>query len=125
MKIVEIIDPRFLPLYSPHHLAGCKDCFHILATIGRGETHRFLVWPGGKITVRHAISNKRLGRLKTKEVVLEENMCRCVVGSFRGSGNWMILKEEEHSDYWTLRYDPATDVKIMDEIMWLLHRIKP
>jgi len=124
MKIVEIIDPRFLPLYSPHHLAGCRDCFHILATIGRGETHRFLVWPGGKITVRHAISNKRLGRLKTKEVVLEENMCRCVVGSFGESGNWMTLKEED-SDYWTLRYDPAISVKIMDEIMWLLHRIKP
>jgi hypothetical protein len=124
MKIVEIIDPRFLPLYSPHHLASCKDCFHILATIGRGEIHRFLVWPGGKITVRHAISNKRLGRLKTKEVVLEENMCRCVVGSFGESGNWMTLKEED-SDYWTLRYNPATDVKIMDEIMWLLHRLKP
>jgi len=123
MKIVEIIDPRFYPLYSPHHLADCKDCFHILATIG-GGIRRFLVWPGGEFTVRHAISNKRLGRLKTKEVVLEKDMCRCIIGSFGESGNWMTLKEED-SDYWTLRYNPATDVKIMDEIMWLLHRLKP
>ena len=124
MKIVEIIDPRFLSLYSPHHLAGCKDYFHILAIIGRGETHKFLVWPGGKITVRHAISNKRLGRLKIKKVVLEKDMCRCIVGSFRDGGNWMTLKEEA-DDYWTLSYNPAIDVKIMDEILRLLHRLKP
>lgn len=124
MKIVEIIDPRFLSLYFPHHLAGCKDCFHILATIGRGGIHRFLVWPGEELIVRHAISNKRLGRLKTKEVVLEKDMCRCIVGSFGESGNWMTLKEEDN-DYWTLCYNPDINVKIMNEIMWFLSRLKP
>jgi len=124
MKIVEIVDPRFLYLYSSHHLADCKDCFNILATTERGETHRFLVWPGGELKIRHMLSNKRLRGLKTKEVVLEKDMCRCVVGSFGESGNWMTL-EEEYEDYWTLRYDPAIDVKIMDEIMKLLCRLKP
>jgi hypothetical protein len=104
-------------------LTGCKDCFHILATIGKGETHRFLIWSGGEITVRHAISNKRLGRLKTKEVVLDKDMCRCVVGSFGESGNWMTLKEED-SDYWTIYYDPTVDIRIMDKIVWTLSRLK-
>ncbi len=125
MKIVEIIDPRFLSLYFPHHLAGYKDCFHISATLGiGGGIRRFLVWPGGELIVRHAISNKRLGRLKTKEVVLKKDMCRCIVGSFMESGNWMTLKEED-SDYWTLRFNPDIDVKIMDEIKWILCRLKP
>ena len=78
----------------------------------------------GRRNYSKACSNKRLGRLKTKEVVLEKDICRCVVGSFGESGNWMTLREEA-DDCWTLSYNPATDVKIMDEIMWLLHRLKP
>jgi hypothetical protein len=34
----------------------------------------------------------------------------------------MSLKVED--DYWTLYYDPAVDVRVLDEIIWILQRLK-
>jgi hypothetical protein len=123
MKIVELDDPRFLPLHCRNHLLGCKNLFYIIAYIGDSCKH-FLIWPGGEINLQRAVSNKRMGRIKTKPVILDKDSLRCVVGSFGGSkDSWMSLKVEE-DDYWTLSYDPATDVRILDEIIWILQRLK-
>lgn len=120
MKIVELDDPRFLSLYCRNHLLGCKDYFFILATADY-KTRGLLIWPGGEIKIRHALSNKRLGRIKTKPVMLAKGAIRCVVGQFGGfKDNWMSLKVK--NDYWTLSYYPATatDVRILEEIIWIL-----
>ena len=122
MEIVEIIDQRYLPLYSNHHLKGCKNYFFILATI-EGYSSGFLIWPGGEIKVRHALSNKRMGRVEVKPVKLIKDAIRCVIGQFGGPDNWMTLKEEV-DDCWSLSYDPSIDVRVMDEIMWILQRLK-
>lgn len=123
MEIVELDDNRYIALCSRHHLLDCKNYFFILATEGY-NTHGFLIWPGGEIKVRHALSNKRLGRIKTKSVNLAKDMIRCVIGQFGGSkDNWMSLKADSE-DYWTLSYDPTINVRVMDEIMWILSRLK-
>jgi hypothetical protein len=65
-----------------------------------------------------------MGRIKTKPVKLAKDAIRCVVGQFGGSkDNWMSLKEEADG-YCTISYDPSTDVRVMDEIMWILQRLK-
>jgi hypothetical protein len=123
MEIVELNDYRYLALYSRHHLLGCKNYFFILVTADY-RTRGLLIWPGGEIKVRHALSNKRMGRIKTKPVKLAKDAIRCVVGQFGGSkDNWMSLKEEADG-YCTISYDPSTDVRVMDEIMWILQRLK-
>ena len=122
MEIVELDDYRYLPLYFNHHLKGCKNYFFILATI-EGYSTELLIWPGGEIKVRHAISNKRMGRVKVKPVKLVKDTIRCVIGQFGGPDNWMILKEEV-DDCWSLSYDPSIDIRVMDEIMWILQRLK-
>ena len=123
MEIVEIIDQRYLPLYFNNYLKGCKNYFFILATM-EGYSTELLVWPGGGIKVRRAISNKRMGRIKTKPVKLFKDPIRCVVGQFGGStSNWMSLKEEA-DDYCTLRYNPSIDIRVLDEILWILRRLK-
>ena len=122
MEIVELNDYRYLALYSRHHLLGCKNYFFLLVTAD--YRREFLIWPGGKIKIRHALSNKRLGRIKTKPVMLTKDAIRCVVGQFGGyKDNWMSLKEEV-DDYCTLSYDPTIDVRVLDEIMWILERLK-
>lgn len=123
MEIVELIDKRFLPLYCRHHLKGCKDHFSIF-TIINGESRTFLVWPGGEVKIRHARSNKQMRGVKTKPLRLTKNPVRCLIGSFGGSLNWMQL-DAGGDDYWTIYYDPAMDVRIMDEIKHLLERLKP
>ena len=118
MEIVELVDPRYFPLNS-HHLKGCKDYFFILAS-----TREFLIWPGGEIKVRHAFSEKRMGRIKTKPVNLAKDMCRCIVGRFGSeTNNWMSITEDTE-DYWTLIYSPSINVRIMDEIIGFLSRLK-
>lgn len=67
---------------------------------------------------------KKMGRIRTKNLELTEDPIRCVVGAFGGSKvNWMQL-EMFDDDYWTIYYDPSTDVRVMDEIMWILQRLK-
>lgn len=125
MEIVELVDYRYLPLYSRHHLLGCKNYFFIMAaTTADYHVHKLLIWPGGEIKVRHALSEKRMGRIKTKPVKLAKDAIRCVVGKFGGSkDNWMSLNEEA-DDYCTISYDPSIEVRILDEIMWILQRLK-
>ena len=56
--------------------------------------------------------------------MLAKDALRCVVGQCGGSrDNWMSLKEEA-DDYCTLSYDPTIDVRVLDEIMWILKRLK-
>jgi hypothetical protein len=64
-----------------------------------------------------------MGRVKMKPVNLTEGILRCVVGQFMSSNNWMTLKEDV-DDCWSLSYDPSINVRTMDEIMWILQRLK-
>jgi hypothetical protein len=103
-------------------LLGCKDHFYIIAYIG-DNSKDFLIWPGGEIILQHAVSNKRMGRIRTKSVSLDKDKLHCVIGSYGGpKDSWMSLKVEDN--YWTLYYDPAVDVRVLDEIIWILQRLK-
>lgn len=124
MEIVEIVDDRFISLYSRKHFLGCNNYFFILANFENSYSlGRFLIWPGGDIKLQRPISNKRLGRLKTKSVSLSKDPIHFVMGKFNKSANdWMHLKVE--SGHWSFSYDPSIDVMIIDEIFRILQRLE-
>ena len=122
MEMVEIIDQRVLPLFCGYHLNCFKDYFFIF--ISGYKPRGFLVWPGGDIRLRHVLSNKKMGRIRTKSLELTEDPIRCVIGAFGESKvNWMRL-EMFNDDYWTICYNLTVDVRIMDKIVWTLSRLK-
>ena len=122
MEIVELDDQRYMSCVE-HHLSRCRDYFFIFAIIDY-ETYNFLIWPGGEIKLFRALSNKRLGRIKTKPVKLAKDMIRCVVGKIGSSKSNRMNICGSSDDYWTLSYNPSINVRTMDEIMRILQRLK-
>lgn len=123
MEMVEIVDNRYIPSYTGNYLKGCKGYFYIRVHMDK-ITKGFLIWPGGEIKLRHRLSNKRMRKLKINFVSLTRDPCRCVVGRFGGNMNNYMTLGYEAPDYFTLSYDPTIDVRVLDDIMWVLERLK-
>ena len=119
MKIIEIVDPRFNTLYCMTHLRKCKDYYFIETSRHSG----FLIWTEGEIKIQHAISNKRMGRVKIKELNLYENKVRCVMGIYDTYNNNYLKLNIVDGDYWELSYSPSVSARVMDEITDLLSRV--
>ena len=121
MEIVELNDSRLFPIIYGRNYDR-KDYYFINARI-EGEIRIFLIWPGGDIKLQRAISNKRLGKSKIKDVKLSKVKCRCLVGSYDEYKDNLMSLVGNNEDPWTLYYSSKLDIRVVDKIMDFFQRL--
>lgn len=124
-KIIEVIDPRIIEggVYkAKHHIRGLQKIYLIYLSIGR---KLYLVYPKENevpVLIRGK-SNKKLSRLRTKEVDFNKKL-RAVIGCYMKYEFNLMSVDIDNGLYWTLYCDPKIPIEDLSVIITMLSKIK-